>query len=109
MNHPERQLQHQGHAVRWILVFAAISAVAMWMVVGNNWNLRDNPVASRVALVYFFVICAGPYWMIYDCWRRERKITRKMWLFFVPGGFLWYYFEVFRPRKMTRRSNKAGP
>lgn len=23
-----------------------------------------------------------------------------MWLFFVPGAFLWYYFERFRPRQL---------
>lgn len=104
MNYPGQRAKHHGHVVRWVLVFTAVTVVAMWMVVGDNWNLRDSPVASRIVLVYFFVISAGPYWMIYDCWHHDRKLTRKMWLFFVPGGFLWYYFEVSRPRKLMERS-----
>jgi len=79
-----------------------VSATALWTVVGNTWNLQDNPVASRIAIGYFFFICVGPYWMLYDSWNHERKLTRKLWLFFVPGGFLWYYFEVFRPRSAAR-------
>jgi hypothetical protein len=87
----------------WAFVFTAVTAIAMWMVVGNRWNLQENPVGSRIVIGYFLFICAGPYWMLYDGWRHERKLTRKMWLFFVPGGFLWYYFEVFRPRKLSKR------
>lgn len=89
--------------IRWALIFTGVTATAMWMVVGNKWNFQDNPVGSRIILGYFFFICVGPYWMLYDSWRHERKLTRKMWLFFVPGGFLWYYFEVFRPRELGKR------
>lgn len=81
------------HAVRWASVFFVVSAIALWMVAGNRWNLHDNPVASRIALAYFFVISAAPYWMLYDSWQREHRLSRKMSLFFVPGGFLWYFFE----------------
>lgn len=90
------------HAIRWTLVFAAVTAVAMWLVVGSRWNLQDNPIASRLAMAYYLLICVGPYWMLYDCWHYERKLTRKMWMFFVPGGFLWYYFEVHRLRLESR-------
>jgi hypothetical protein len=83
----------------WILVFLAVALLAFWIVVGSDWNLRDNPVASHIAIVYFLFICAGPYWMLYDCWQHDKKLTRKMWLFFVPGGFLWYYFERVRARR----------
>ena len=99
------------HAIRWAIVFAAASATALWIVVGSRWNLQDNPVASRFALAYFFVICAAPYWMLYDSWNHERKLTRKMWLFFIPGGFIWYYFEVYRPRleARKRKAQKGNP
>lgn len=90
------------HAIQWTIVFVSVSAVAIWMIVGNRWNLYDNPVASRVVLAYFFIMSAAPYWMLYDCWQHDRKLTRKMWFFFVPGGFLWYYFEVYRPRSKSR-------
>jgi hypothetical protein len=86
------------HAIRWASVFVVVSAIALSMIVGNRRNLQENPVASRIAFAYFFVICAAPYWMLYDSWHHERRMSRKMWLFFVPGGFLWYVFEVDRPR-----------
>ena len=96
--------------ILWALIFAVATATAMWMVVGNKWNLQDNPVASRIVFGYFLFICAGPYWMLYDSWRHERKLTGKMWLVFVPAGFLWYYFEVFRPRERSKRGKilRAG-
>jgi hypothetical protein len=81
----------------WILVFLVISMLALWIVT-SDLNLRDNPVASHAAIAYFLIICAGPYWMLYDCWQHEKRLTRTMWLFFLPGGFLWYYFERVRPR-----------
>ena len=42
---------------------------------------------------------ARPYWTLYDSWRCEKRLTPKMSLFFVPSGFVYYYFEHFRPRK----------
>jgi hypothetical protein len=87
----------------WIPVFIAVTSCALWIVVYSNWNLQDNPVASRIAIGYFFFISATPYWMLYDCWQHDKRFTRKMWLFFVPGGFLWYYFERFRPRQLRER------
>jgi len=115
MGRTERPKSRPQHAFRWALVFAAVSATALWIVIGSRWNLQDNPVASRIALAYFFVICAAPYWMLYDSWQHERKLTRKLWLFFVPGGFLWYFFEVYRPRleahrrKDLRKNRHAHP
>jgi hypothetical protein len=102
MSHTSELKPRSQHAARWIFVFAAVSATA-WILIDNRWNLHDNPIASRIALGYFFVMSAGPYWMLYDSWQHERKLTRKMWLFFIPGGFLWYYFEVYRPRSAARK------
>ena len=86
----------------WTLIFTVVSVLAMWALYAN-WDLRDNPVVGRIAIGYFLFICIGPYWMLYDCWTHDRKLTRKTWLFFVPGGFLWYYFERFRPRQRKRQ------
>lgn len=100
----------RDHAGWWALTFIAIiaiAALAMWMIAGNKWNVQDNTVASLICVAYFFVIGAGPYWMLYDWWVHDRKLTRKLWLFFVPGGFLWYYFEVFRPHKLTSHRNPS--
>ena len=87
----------------WIPVFVTVTSCALWVVVYSDWNLQDNPVASRFAIGCFLFISAGPYWMLYDCWQHDKRLTRKMWLFFVPAGFLWYYFERFRPRQLLKR------
>src|SRR6202021_3431259 len=69
----------------WIPVFIAVSACALWIVVYSNWNLQDNPVAGRIAIGYFFLISAGPYWMLYDGWQHAKRFTRKMGLVFWAG------------------------
>jgi hypothetical protein len=45
----------------WFFVFIVISACVLWIVVYSNWNFRDNPVASRIAVGYFLLLSAGPY------------------------------------------------
>jgi hypothetical protein len=92
----------------WILVFITVSFCALWVVIYSDWNLQDNPVGSRIAIGYFLLISSAPFWMIYDCWQHDKKLTQKMWLFFVPGGFLWYYFEKFRPRQLRKRQKLSG-
>jgi len=72
----------------WILLFAVTTLVAAWIVIFSTWNLQDNPVASRFAIAFFIVICVGPYWMLFDSWRHDKGLTSKMWLFFVPSGFV---------------------
>lgn len=83
----------------WTLVFILTTLCAAWIVIFSNWNLQDNPIASRFAIAFFVFVSVGPYWMFFDSLRTEKKLTRKMWLFFVPGGFIWHYFEHFRPRR----------
>jgi hypothetical protein len=41
--------------------------------------------------------------MLYDWFIRRGKKKWKswLWLFFVPLGFLWYYFEEYRPSRRT--------
>jgi hypothetical protein len=87
----------------WILVFLAVSACGLGITLYPHLNFADNPVASRIAVGYFLLLSLGSYWMLYDCIRHDRKFTRKVWLFFIPGGFLWYYFERFRPRQVRNR------
>lgn len=104
MSHADTVKQRSQHKFGWALIFVAVTAIALWIILGDHWNLEDNPVASRIALAYFFVISAAPYWMLYDSWQHDRKLTRKMWFFFVPGGFLWYYY---RPRLQARKRKAA--
>ena len=100
---PEKRRAHLVHLIRWSPVFVAVTLFALWVVIYSNWNLQDNPVASCMAIGYLLFICAGSYWMFDDCWHHDKRFTRKMWFVFVPGGFLWYYFEYFRPRHLRRR------
>jgi len=90
----------------WLSVFIVFTVFALWLVIYSNWNFQDNPVASCVAIGYLLLICAGSCWMVYDCWHHDKRFTLKMWLFLVPGGFLWYYFERFRPRHLRRRRRR---
>ena len=87
----------------WLSLFIVISACALWIVVYSHWNFQDNPVASRIAYGYFVLLSVGGCWMLYDCWKHDKRFTDKMWLSFVPGGFLWYYFERFRPRQVRKQ------
>jgi hypothetical protein len=103
---PEKRRTHLVRLIRWSPVFVAVTLFAVWVVIYSKWNLRDNPVASCMAIGYLLFICAGSYWMLYDCWHHDKRFTRKMWFFFVPGGFLWYYFEYFRPRHLRRRIHR---
>ena len=79
---------HRMRLIWWILVFVAVTLLALWIVIYSNWNLHDDTVASHIAIGYFLFICAGSYWMLYDCWHHDKRVTPKMWFFFVPGGFL---------------------
>jgi hypothetical protein len=87
--------------ILWIFVFALVSVCAVGIMFYVGFD--HTPVASRIAVGYFLFLSIGPYWMLYDAWQHDKKFTRQMWLFFVPGGFLWYYFERFRPRQLGKR------
>jgi hypothetical protein len=45
--------------------------------------------------------------MLYDWFVKRGKRTCEawMWLFFVPWGFLWYYFEKYRPTKASQTTS----
>jgi hypothetical protein len=104
--------------ILWIVVFFLVSVCAVGIMFyppasSAAWEVRhdptelglscdDTPVASRIAVAYFLFLSLGLYWMLYDSCQHDKRFTRKMWLFFVPGGFLWYYFERFRPRQLSK-------
>jgi hypothetical protein len=89
--------------ILWIFVFFLVSLCAVGIMFYPHLSFDDTPVASRIAVGYFLFLSLGPYWMLYDSWQHDKRLTRKMWLAFVPGGFLWYYFERFRPRQLNKR------
>lgn len=89
--------------IRWAVIFLAATLLMFWVVVFSNWTLEDQPIASRIAIGFWFFAIFGSYWMLYDWFIRRRKKKWKswQWLFFVPLGFLWYYVEEYRPSKQA--------
>jgi len=83
--------------IQWVMVFVAASALHLWMFL--HIDLETHPVTSWVAIGMQVAVCIGPFWMLYDWFVKKAKRTWKpwMWLFLIPWGFLWYYFEKYRP------------
>lgn len=86
-------------ATRWLAIILAANVLHLWMFL--HLNLETHPVATWVGIGIHVVACVGPFWMLYDWLVKRRKRTWEawMWLSFVPWGFLWYYFEKYRPTK----------
>jgi len=91
----------------WLTLFVAITLCAAWIVAFSGWTMKDNPIASRLAAAFLAFVAVGSYWMLFDAWKHEKRLTRKLWLFFVPGGFLWYYFAVCRLRELRKGGFKT--
>ncbi|MFZ0980877.1 MAG: hypothetical protein WAN23_15850 [Candidatus Acidiferrales bacterium] len=88
--------------VVWILIFLAAMLLSAWIVIFSDLNLKDDPIAARLALAYYAFQCLGPFWMLYDWFIRRQKKHWKpfLWLFFVPLGFLWYRFNEYIPTRL---------
>lgn len=90
----------------FIVMFLLLS-VLFFCAVYFRWNEQDNPVESNLTFIVFFVSPAGNMWMIWDCLSHDRRWTRKVWLaLFVPFVFVWYYFEIYRPRLLRRNRQR---
>jgi len=87
--------------IGWAVIFLTTATFMFWVVNFSHWNLEDQPVASRLTIAFWLFACLGAYWMLYDWFikRGKRKWKPWLWLFFVPLGFLWYYFEEHRRNK----------
>jgi len=59
---------------------------------------EKHPALFFFAIAVHIAACIGPFWMLFDWFiKNEKRILKQwMWLFFMPWGFLWYYFEVHR-------------
>jgi hypothetical protein len=85
----------------WILLIAALSAFAFWVVVGP-W-FPKSPLVIFALVAFFGMPNLGAIWMLYVSIRSERHPLPFVVLALVPYSFLWYYFERFRPGEQTRR------
>jgi hypothetical protein len=93
-------------SIHWVTIILVANILHLWMFF--HLNLETHPVAARVGIGIHVAACIGPFWMLYDWFVKRNKGTWKpwMWLAFVPWGFLWYYFEKYRPSK-AREINPA--
>jgi hypothetical protein len=82
---------------QWVAVILAANVLHLWMFF--HLNLETYPLATRVGIGFQAAACVGPFWMLYDWFVKKGKRTWMawMWLFLVPWGFIWYYFEKYRP------------
>jgi hypothetical protein len=92
--------------IQWVAIILAADVFHLWMFF--HLNLETHPIASWIGIGIHVGACVGPFWMLYDWFIKRRQRTWKAWtwLFFVPWGFLWYYFEKHRPTK-AREANPA--
>jgi hypothetical protein len=94
--------QHRWRSPRnWTLIILAANLVHLWLF----FHL-DSPYSLLVwiAMAVHVAACVGPFWMLVDWFVKKHHYHWKtwMWLFFVPWGFLWYYFEIHRLMKEER-------
>jgi hypothetical protein len=90
--------------IRWVTIILAANILHLWMFF--HLDAETYPVMAWVAITIHLGACIGPFWMLYDWFVKKHKGKWKawMWLFFVPWGFLWYYFEKYRPSKARERN-----
>lgn len=93
-------------ALRWVIIILAVNILHLWMFF--HLDVATFPVVARVGVGIQVIACIGPFWMLYDWFvkRHQGKLEAWMLLFFVPWGFLWYYFEKYLPNK-ARAKNPA--
>jgi hypothetical protein len=87
----------------WVAIILVLNVLHLWMFL--HLDLERYPVATRIGVGIHFAACIGPFWMLYDWFikRKQKRWKTWTWLFFVPWGFLWYYFEQYRPSKTAAR------
>lgn len=71
--------------VAWILIFLAAMLLSAWMIF-SDLNLKDDPIAARLALAYYAFQCLGPFWMLYDWFiRRQKRVSQRQYRSKVAG------------------------
>ena len=86
-------------------LIVAIDVFAVWV------NFQKGPAQSAVLSGFIIVVFTlqpfGALWMLYDCFRYERKPWPYAILAFVPYVFVWHYFERVRKRGPAERTAVA--
>ncbi|HET7213469.1 MAG TPA: hypothetical protein VFL79_07775 [Terriglobia bacterium] len=77
----------------WIATFLAGGTMAM-----------NNTLLSAMMFVIFGIQPFGAAWMLYDCFRYEKKPWRHAILAVIPWFFAWHYFMRMRMREPAERT-----
>jgi len=90
----------------WILVSLSVTALAFWIVTGP-WYPK-TPSWLVLTSVFFALPSIGSVWMLWVAIRYEKHPLAIVLIAMLPYMFLWYYFERFRPRRITVRAERLG-
>ena len=74
----------------------AANVFLWWVVLASGVTLHE--FLGWVALLAFTASSLGGYWMLYDCFRYEKKCWRRFAWAAIPFFFVWHYFERVRRR-----------
>jgi hypothetical protein len=90
--------------IHWVAIILAANILHLWMFL--HFNIVVYPVLARVGVGIHAAASIGTFWMLYDWFVRRNKRTWRVWLWlaFVPWGFVWYYFDQYRPSLASERS-----
>ena len=80
----------------------AANAFLWWIVPAFRLTLYE--LRGWVALVLAAAGPIGAYWMLYDCFRYEKKFWRHFAWAIIPYFFIWHYFERVRRRGPSERA-----
>jgi hypothetical protein len=87
-------------AIAWVLSGFITTGVVFFLTT-SSWFPR-NTISETLVFLFFALPSIGAFWMLYVVIRKE-KSPLLIFVAFVPFGFLWYYFERFRPGQVQSR------
>lgn len=102
-------LRHNGSLQSltfWAAVIAGVNVLHLWLFVHLP---KADGVQLWMTITIHAIACIGPFWMLVHWFvKRGRKLEWKrwMWLFFVPWGFLWYFFEKSSQQAVEHAGNQ---
>jgi hypothetical protein len=100
---PPVQKVNEVKNVPWILLSAALTILAFWIVVGHWYP--NSSILLFLVTVFFLALNIGTIWMLYVAVRFEKQPLPFVFLAFIPFAFLWYYFQRVRFGKHLTRAH----
>ena len=90
----------------WLLFLVFANTLHVWAFFHLD---TFPPLPTKVFVAFHMFGIFGAFWMLRDWFlRKKRRWKTLMWLAFVPWGFVWYYFEIFRKEPQPQAFPNAG-